>query len=260
MKNKDKKKGCIKSGLLAILILVLVGITTFLILSNALRTEQDTRLIEVLGREYTMFSDKITDTRVDNFNAKINSKMTNITEPLIIDNQLNTIAFYSSNTRVQNSLVLNNFDLAVLANYTLSNSIYNANTASAFIKVISLDLSTRTAENEVDFVAVLQINLSNSALAFGFSAQKLPETIYVTLSSTYSLVQPQNSAVMSVALQVNRLIGEDNAYAVEKLLLMFGKTDDYAKTMASTPFAIIRECCSNWNAIFSAKDNTFVFE
>lgn len=259
MKNRDKKKGCIKSGLLAIFIFILVGITTFLILSNGFKTEQDSQLIELLGREYTA-NDKITDTHVERFNAKINSSMTNVSENLIVDNQLNTVAFYSSNTRVQNNLVLNNYDLAVLANYTLNRVICNTNTASTFIKVINLELTTHTAEKEIDFVAGLQINLSNSALAFGFSAQKLPETIYVTLSATYSLTQSPSTAVLSASLRINDLKGEDNIYAVKKLLSMFGKTTDYPKTMASAPFTIIRECCKNWNAVFTAKDNTFVFE
>ena len=260
--NKNKKtKGCWKSGLLALMVFVVAVIFAVIFLINlSNENSNDARFVELLNREYSAFVDKIDNSKISTLNNKINQSLeTKDGNSLIYEGELDVKQFFSANINLKNQLILNNYDLAVLGNYFLGNAETFSTFAGLFTKIINLDLNTRMTDNEIDYVAVFQVNLKTAGQIYGFNTQNLPEVIYVTLSATYNLTYNPSNAITSAYLQINRLIGEDNKYAVAKVLELFDKNEEYISIMAYKPFDILKQIIAFWKVQFVAADNCFVF-
>lgn len=258
-KNKNRK-GCLKNGLLALAVVVAVLLITTMILLNLSKENTfDNRLIQVLNREYsTQFIDKIDNTKINSFNTKINTCVQKQNgDSLIINNSLDLEKFFSDNIILKSTLSLNNFDIAVLTNYIFGS--LSSQNVNDLLKIFNLEISA-TSENVLEYVATLQLNLINFCNLVKYNSKNLPEIIYITLSATCDLTQNPSKTIIGASVQINRLIGEDNTYAVTQILKMMNKDTQYIYTIANKPFNVLREIIENFNCKFKVENNCFVFE
>ena len=262
--DKRSKRGCLKFALLLILVVVAVVIVTiFIIVDNFDSNDSyDIRLTELLGREFTPFYTTVDENDVSDFNAKITQNVAAINgTPLVVNGVLDVETFISSNVMFRDSLSLDCDDIAVFANdfFAVQDAAVDGLSNNIF-KIINLSLElvndNPDGMQRVQYSAIFQIDLSLFSVVLPIQSSSVPSNMYVTLSATYNLNAQTQNAVESCSLQINRLSGDDNTYAVEQILNVFELSTNDIPALARAPFEYISRQCATWGVNFSVTRGT----
>lgn len=254
------KKGCVKKGLIVLVVIVTTIIIALIIIANTLGgNTEDARLKELLNRDYSIsFTDKITETQTQ-------STKTLLTENLILSNGSSIITngdididkLFSNDVRIKNSFEMTGYDFAVFANFILSLTASNDNKIySNLLKIIDFTMQSVDTSNTtlINYRATFKIDLNNLS-----SSNELPSNIYVTIDATVDSKLSIDKMLINHSIQINRLTGDDNTYAVNAIKEMFNFSNDDLVSIAKAPIDLLVERSKIWGASFKIVGSNFVF-
>ncbi len=263
MAKLKNKKGCLKYGILFLVAFVIVAVVAVILILNSLNNQEtfNTRLTELLCREYTPPTNMVDEYAVTSFNNKISTTVSALDgEPLVVNNVLDVARFVSNNIVFRSQLVLNRYDIAVFVNDFFANQNVGDSEINSAFSLVNLDIDYQVESmRRIVYRATFQVEL-DKMLTLPVNKSQAPEYMYLTLSATYNLDAQTQNAIESASLSVNGLWGDDNTYAVEQILAVFDKTTNDIAGFARAPFEYITRQCQVWGVIFGVEkdslDNT----
>ncbi|MBQ7977836.1 MAG: hypothetical protein IJ301_04550 [Clostridia bacterium] len=260
MKEKKRfKKGCIKNSLIILFIVIATGVIALFVILGALGgSAGDAKLNELLNREYSIpFADKITTMQEQETQLKlVQNFVLSDGSNILTNGEFDFDKFSSDLTRLQSDISLTGYDFAVLANCVLG-SLASDDFVNIF-KLIDFNLQTVESSNTtyINYRATLKIDLTS--LKSQRALEKLPDFVYITFDTTLDTKMSLDNMLVGLNLQINRLTGDDNAYAVEKLMELLGLTQNDINSVAKFPVDYFVEQVKIWQANFSIENSMFL--
>ncbi len=254
LKTKDSRggNGCIKNGIWITLgILLVATVCIFTVCSSMPKGDDElVRLLELLDREFTPYSVEITEQDKTEFNTKVQNSAICSRGDLIVNGKLDVDKFLSSDTTIYENLSLTPKDLAILLDYRINENA-NVNICSASIEGDRSFLS---------WTLIFKLNITNKQTTEA-EPNLLGKDIYVKFQSTIRKSTDTGQwQVFEYNIVINRLSGEDNEFAVNKLLSLLDISTKTLNEYALYPITFAKKQASIWNVNFDiSADKSFVF-
>ncbi|MBR4270864.1 MAG: hypothetical protein IKQ31_04270 [Clostridia bacterium] len=254
LKTQDSRDGCVKKGLIAAFSLVLIGVVCILTVCHSMPKEDEelTRLLDLLNKDYIPYVNEITQQDRAEFDSKIQNNVVCANGELYTNKKLNVDQFLSSDITLNQNLSFTPKDLAILLGYSWQeDNIVDIYSASMY-----------SEDSMINWILIFKLNVNNAFEESNILTEKLGKDVFIKFSAkVYRNGDIGEWQAFQYNVQVNKLSGANNDFAVKKILEILKIETKTLKAYAVYPFSFCKKQANIWsvNFTFSPIEKIFSF-